>query len=171
VSFIAKFLNQKEIKPILEKKYSVGSKDKCDLFFNGKNVEFKFYFDFDIKLFEKENQPVKKLYAEIKQNGFNNWHVKPPIISDILIKNPDIFVWIISSRDISNLNDNDLENICYGNDQKKFFKNKNGFDMYKTIEDFLKELEKERSFKEKKATISLNGYLKTKYDFYFLNFL
>jgi hypothetical protein len=173
VSLIAKLLQRQGLVPVLEKpnKKVLDKRAKFDLHFNGIDVEFKFYFDFDIKIMAGEDT-IEYYFKEIKTNSKINhsWGVKYSLVKDVLINQPDVFVAIIQSREIKHLKDSELENICYGKDrdQRKFLVKP--IEIYPVIDDFLIELKKKRSFNVKQIQHQFKSNFDSVYDFYICEF-
>ena len=73
VSLIAKLLQKQGIAPVLEKpnKKVPDKRAKFDLHFDGTDVEFKFYFDFDVKIMTKE-ESIEYYLKEIKTKSKKN---------------------------------------------------------------------------------------------------
>jgi hypothetical protein len=121
VLFLAKYLYQMGHLLALEQ-------DKCDLVVDGTGIEFKFHFDFDVPELEKElkryNGDVEMVWKAVREGKLHErWTVTPGIYKDIFVKRPDIFVWIVCSRDLSGLRDDYVRRVCMGDRQRKYNKN------------------------------------------------
>jgi len=95
-------------------------KSHQDLFVNNTGVEFKFNFDRAAEVLKKELaqwDDLEQMWAKVKNKS---WGVLSRIYSDICDKKPDVFVWIICSRDLATVADEDLERIAFGREQRKF---------------------------------------------------
>jgi hypothetical protein len=96
-----------------------------DLSLNGKRIEFKFNYDRCEKALAEElakcggnlnKMSELVLVGEIsKTRG-----IMPRISEDVCVKNPNIFVWIICSRDLSKVAPDDLKRICIAREQQKY---------------------------------------------------
>jgi hypothetical protein len=87
------------------------------------SIEFKFNYETcAVKLREELGKFEEQLRgnAPKKQAKKGNWGVMPRIWKDVLDKNADIFVWIICSRDLSGLGENDLKGIVGWKPLKKY---------------------------------------------------
>jgi hypothetical protein len=90
---------------------------RTDLSLNGRRIEFKFNFDRCEKNLEKE----LAMYGDNLANAIGKgWGVSPKIYQDVCVKRPHIFVWIICSRDLSNVAPDDLKRICVAREQCKY---------------------------------------------------
>jgi hypothetical protein len=137
--------------------------DHSDLFINEKRVEFKFNFDRCQKDLIKElDKHGDVLNAAIFDAAKGNFGVMKRIYKDVCIKKPQIFVWIISSRDLSNVPKQDRDRICVGKEQCKY----NANHPYNPDEGrlrpadlFLEKLRDIRRFSLLKHAIQVNGSL------------
>lgn len=97
--------------------------NKCDLVVDGTRIEFKYHFDCDTtqrvaKELGKAGGELERLLAG-KPTG---WNVCANIHKDMVEKNPDIFVWIICSRDLSTLDEKSLAKVVWSRQQNDFNK-------------------------------------------------
>lgn len=113
----------------LESKYNrpngERSKDKCDLSVDGKTIEFKSHFDSDMRTVGKDlkscDNDLQEMWRRISVEKKNKtWGVCPSIYEDVLIKQPDFFVWIICSRDIKELTDNAGTSIAVFDEHQRY---------------------------------------------------
>jgi len=90
------------------------------------NIEFKYNFDCDIDQFlrdelEKYGADLGKMWLDVNSKvSSKTWSVMAPICKDACLKEPDIFVWKICSRDLSNLDDDRRSRICWEPAQRKY---------------------------------------------------
>ena len=97
-------------------------KNKFDLVIDGTSIEFKYHFDFDtIRLqrsLEKFEGDIKKLMNAVNEKKFSaSWTVVPEIYKDVIVKQPDVFVWIICARNLANLTSGKISKVCLGINQ------------------------------------------------------
>jgi hypothetical protein len=106
-------------------KFQLEAKRK-DLVINGRRIEFKFEYDCGMerlafqlgKCGDMSLEEMRKASrAEGKSIGWNNMLL---IYDDICVKKADIFVWIICSRDLSQLAPDALNRICWSKAQIKW---------------------------------------------------
>src|SRR5262245_59443538 len=109
VYLLAKCLWKRGVKYKLEHEHS-------DLYVNGRLIEFKFnYITCGAKI-RKEMARHKDNFA----NAHGTWGVLPKIYKDICVKRPHLFAWIICSRDLSALSQEDKERVCVWKLQEKY---------------------------------------------------
>jgi hypothetical protein len=77
------------------------------------------------------------------------------IYEDLCIKKPDIFVWVICSRDLSKLPSADLERICGGTSKHNQYVPRD--QPLTVIDPFLETLKESQHFKLRKLGIDTNG--------------
>ena len=124
-SYLASIMQERPIVNLLAKclwkrgyKFELEDK-KRDLFVNGKRLEFKFNFDrCEVVLageVAKYGDKLKGMWELVQAGAIQkSWAVLPKIYEDTCVRKPDIFVWIICSRDLSKVADDDLKRICHG---------------------------------------------------------
>jgi hypothetical protein len=91
-------------------------------------LEFKYSYDCDMEKVECEmakysDRPLKAMWVDVQRGRFaKGWSQLAPIYEDVCEKKPDIFVWIIHSRDLSDISDAVCERkrICWWKQQKKW---------------------------------------------------
>lgn len=118
VMLIAKHFWRRGHKVALEKK-------KCDLVVDETRVEFKFSFDSDTISLEKE---LNRFYGNLEmlmkavstKEMSGTWTVSPAIYNDVIIKRPEIFIWILCSRDLSKLTIDELSRVCIAYQQQRY---------------------------------------------------
>jgi hypothetical protein len=141
---------------VLEKKIH---RYKYDLAVNNNTLEAKFYYEGDIELrFEGEMDKYRWNFESLKREVLKrkgrslSWSMALPIIKDIFIKTPRIFMLIILSRDLITIKDTEpklLEQICWSKYETKY-NEKYGYNnerYLKVIKKFFNHLEKKKHFK------------------------
>lgn len=98
---------------------------RSDLYVNEKRVEFKFNFDRCQEVLteelEKYGENLEGMWDLVLKGLISkSWGVIPKIYGDVCIKKPDLFVWIICSRNLSRLSADDLKRLCVGRKQSKY---------------------------------------------------
>jgi hypothetical protein len=177
-SYLASIMQERPIVYLLAKhlwkqgyKFELENKRR-DLFVNDKRLEFKFNYDkMEIPLKDElarwEN--LEKMWAAVQARHISkSWGVMARIYEDVCIKKPDIFVWIICSRDLSKLAANDLKRIAAYGDQRKYnaerpYDSKGGF--LATADLFLERLQGIERFSVLKAEAVVNGDFPSTYHF------
>jgi hypothetical protein len=133
-------------------------------------VEFKFNFETCSVKLSKELGRSAKLgdnppATRVKES---NWDVMPRIWKDVGAKKPNMFVWIICSRDLSGLSANDLERIVSWKPLKKYRQShpyKADREFLATVDGFLQVLQAFRPFSISTAEIETNGFFPSTYHF------
>jgi hypothetical protein len=115
VLLLAKFLYRQKQKVVIEEK-------RCDLVIDTTKIEFKYHFDCDRLKVERELSNVDEPNETFFGVGHSKWKVCPGIYNDVINKRPDIFVWIICSRDLSLIKREDLSKIVWSRQQLKYNK-------------------------------------------------
>ena len=150
-----------------------------DLVVNGKHLEFKFIHDCFMEMLGEEldmykNDPLAKMWGEVgtPQGLHAGWSVMPRIYKDVCVKKPDIFVWILCSRDFSRgIPDYVVDAEVQGN-----FREKHPYSdrSWLTVADrFLRRLQDElheRPFSILEAEIETNGDFRSTYHFRICDF-
>lgn len=120
VYLVAKFLRRQRIKFELEY-------DHCDLFVDEKRIEFKFNYDRTeaglAKELAKNGDDLQEMWSRAQAGEISKtWGILARIFKDVCgkEKKPHLFVWIICSRDLSNIDSQDLRCICLGRAQYKY---------------------------------------------------
>jgi hypothetical protein len=135
------------------------------------SVEFKFNFETcSIKL----SKELGRLAARLGDNPpaivvkESNWDVMPRIWKDVCAKKPDLFVWIICSRDLTGLSANDLGRVVNWKPLKKYRQShpyKTDREFLATVDGFLQVLRAVRPFSVSTAEIETNGFFPSTYHF------
>src|SRR5207245_5087909 len=86
---------------------------QTDLVVGEKRVEFKMHYDREQQDLGKElcrfDENLRAMWGAVQARSLTKgWSVGPKIYKDVCIKRPNIFVWIILSRDLSNVPDPEL---------------------------------------------------------------
>jgi hypothetical protein len=125
-SYLASIMQERPIVYLLAKclwkrgyKFELENQGR-DLFVNEKHIEFKFNYDRCEEVLkgelEKHGENLKAMWS----GKVGNWAIMPKIFKDVCEKKPDIFVWIICSRDLSKVTDDALKSIRRGREQRKY---------------------------------------------------
>ena len=135
------------------------------------NAKFKFNYETCTERLEKElAKELSKLRGNApekiaKESGFD---VMPRIWKDVCVKRPDIFIWIICSRDLSGMNVSDRKRIVNWKPLLNFRR----IHAYKTDRNFLvtvdlllQILQQVRPFSISTAEIETNGDFPSIYHF------
>jgi hypothetical protein len=139
-------------------------------------IEVKFNYETCAGKLSKEVPPFAELAAKLrgrppeiaaKKTG---WAIIPRIYEDVCDKKPDIFVWIICSRDLDfgTLSKNELERIVNWKPLKKhrlLHPYRTDREFLDTVDGFLKILRKFRRFSVLTAEIETKGYFSSIYHF------
>jgi hypothetical protein len=148
-----------------------------DLSVNGKRIEFKFNYD---RCEEDLREELSKYGDDLNhmwdlvQAGkkSKSWGVMPRIFEDTCVRKPDIFVWIICSRDLSKVAPDDLKRICRGTLQCKYnARYPHGPEgELAVVDEFLQKLKAMRAFALVKQDIRTNGDFPSTYHFRICDF-
>ena len=140
--------------------------NRKDLSINDKHVEFKFNYDKVAGTINRELKKwpdLKQMWQLVEEGMINSksWPVLPKIYKDVCHKKPHLFVWIICSRNLSKLNDEELKHICFGRETATFNK-KHPFnsddEIHTAVDRFLNKLKEERPFSDfREAAIETQG--------------
>ncbi len=154
-------------------------KNKCDLVVNGTRIEFKVHFDSDIPMLQRElnkydgNLETLMKAVSAKEHS-RTWNICPGIYKDVIMKRPDIFVWILQSRELSKLTDDEIARVCVGNDQRNFNRN-NPYESSKEFLDvadgFLEKLKEYRQFSVEQTTLRIDCWFPSTYHLRICEFL
>jgi hypothetical protein len=98
---------------------------QTDLVVAGKRVEFKMNYnrcEEDLaKVLDQYSGKLSGMWAAVEMGLLNKtWRVGPKIYQDVCVKCPDIFVWIILSRDLSEVPAAESRRIGFGGEQCKY---------------------------------------------------
>jgi hypothetical protein len=177
VMLLAKYFWQRRYKFAMEQKFHL-RRDKCDLVVDGTYIEFKFHFDFDmlslqkeLNLFQGNIEMVWKAACEDELS--KTWTVSPSIYKDVIVKRPDIFVWIICSRDLSKLSNDDIDRVCIGVDQWKYNRKRpyeSNREFMEVAGSLLSKLQELRKFSLKQTAIMTNSNFPSKYQMMLCDF-
>jgi hypothetical protein len=179
-SYLASIMQERPIVHLLAKclwkrgyKFALERERHIDLSVNGKAIEFKFNHDkcqerLKIEL-DRYGDNLPKMWERVQAREISkSWSVMARIYGDACVKRPDIFVWIICSRDLSGVKDDDLDHICLGHDQYEY----NTAHPYATdeahlsvVDLFLQKLQAVRPFSLLKQSIQTNGDFASTYHF------
>jgi hypothetical protein len=132
------------------------------------NIEFKFNYETCATKLGKELRSELGGNPPALEAKESTWGVVSRIRKDVLAKRPNMFVWIICSRDLSALSDNDLERIVNWKPLKKYRLTnayKTDRDFLVTIDEFLQRLQQIRPFSVSTAEIETNGFFPSTYHF------
>jgi hypothetical protein len=146
-----------------------------DLSLDGKRIEFKFNYDRCEKNLRAElakyGHNLEEMWDLVQARAINkSWGIMPKIYEDVCVRKPrpDIFVWIICSRDLSKVAPGDLKRICLGRAQRKY----NATHPYVSdgkslvvVDSFLGKLQAIRSFRLLPARIQTRGTFPSTYHF------
>jgi len=166
VYLLAKHLRRKGYRFELEHK-------QTDLVVDGKRVEFKMNYnrcEEDLgNVLERFDGNLEGMWAAVEMGLLNKtWRVGPKIYQDVCVKRPDLFVWIILSRDLSNVPQADLNCIGFAVEQCKYNTThpycSNG-DSLVVIDRFLSLLQEARSFSLSKLDIETKADFPSTYHF------
>jgi hypothetical protein len=158
VLLFAKYFWRRGYKLALEKK-------KCDLVIDETRVEFKFHFDSDSLSLQKElrryDGNIELLMNAVSKKEISpTWTVSPGIYKDVMMKRPDIFVWVLCARDLSKLTNDDIDRICIGAQQQCYNRGRpfeSNQEFLEVADNFLAKLQELRKFSLEKAVINTNG--------------
>jgi hypothetical protein len=165
VYLLAKRLcKQRQYEFELEKKHN-NKKEKSDLVVGQTHIEFKFNYDRANRKLEVE---LKKHSDNLKEILPSTWGVLGKILKDVTKKKPDIFVWIVCSRDLRNVADDDIDRICLGRAQRKYnlthTSNSEG-ELPPIFDCCLSRLNAARPFSLVKHNVKTNGWFPSTYHF------
>jgi hypothetical protein len=101
-------------------------KQRNDLFLNDKRIEFKFNYDRCEKTLKKEFAKYGGDLNGLRQaRSSSKWGIMPKIYEDAWCEReeqPQVFVWIICSRDLSKIPEHDRNRVCFGPQQFEYNK-------------------------------------------------
>ena len=171
VMLVAKYLWRRGFKVALEKR-------KCDLVVDDTPIEFKFCFDYDTYNLNRELQrfggDIRSLMDAVSRKEVSKtWTVSPAIYKDVVEKRPDIFVWVLCQRDLSQLTDDELGRVCIAREQQWYSRIHADHSNQKSVaiaEQFLEKLRGIRKFSLKKGKIATEGAFPSVYHFMICDF-
>jgi hypothetical protein len=171
VYLLAKCLWQQRYKFELEDK-------KHDLSLDGKRIEFKFNWDKCQKTLTEElakcGDDLNKLPDAVQAGRIHKTRgVMYKIYKDVVDKKPDIFVWIICSRDLRKVAPDDLERICLWQEQRNYnaaYPYVSDGELLTVANSFLTKLRAIRAFTPLKQDIQTNGDFPSTYHFWICDF-
>ena len=164
VLFLAKYFWQRGHKVALEK-------NKCDLVVDGIRIECKFHFDSDTPRLQKEltkyDGSIEMLMNAVSAKKHSKtWTVCPGIYRDVVVKRPDIFVWVLCARDLTKLTKDEMSRVCVGDHQRRYNKN-NPYELNRAFlevaDGFLDKLNELRNFSLEQATVTTTGAFPSAY--------
>jgi hypothetical protein len=144
-----------------------------DLVVDGRRFEFKKSYDFDLRwkldkeLQKAEGIPLREVCRDKPKHG---WVHLPRLYADMAVKHADVFVWMIVSRDLSGVVDDD--GICLADEQRRWnaphpYSDRSYLDI---AERFLNRVLEEREFSVVKAEIQTTGDFPSTYHFWLCDF-
>ena len=175
-SYLASIMQERPIVYLLAKclwqqGYKFELEDKQhDLSLNGKRIEFKFNYDRCEKALTDELAKYGDDFAQAKKG---HRAVMCRIYDDVCVKKPDLFVWIICSRDLSKVAPDDLKRICIGRAQRKYNTTRpyvSDGERLTVADSFLAKLHAVRPFMLLKQDIQTNGDFPSTYHFRICDF-
>ncbi len=166
VMLIAKHFWRRGYKVALEKK-------KCDLVVDETRIGFKFSFDSDTLSLEKElnryDSNLEMLMKAVSEKEISGtWTVSPAIYNDVIVKRPEIFVWILCTRDLSKLTNDELSRVCIATHQQWFNRSRpyeSNQRFLEVAEGFLAKLQELRGFSLEKVMLAANNGFPSVYYF------
>jgi hypothetical protein len=146
-------------------------KNRCDLVVDDTRIEFKFHFDNDMLSLQKElnryGNDVERLMQAVSVKELSStWTVSPGIYKDVIVKRPDIFVWILCARDLSQLTSDDISRVCIGAQQRRYNRDnpyESNLGFLGVAESFLLKLQALRKFSLVKLTVTTQGRFSSAY--------
>lgn len=149
-------------------------KNKCDLVVGETRIEFKFSFDSDTLSLEKElkrfDGDLEMLMKAVSAKEISRtWTVSPAIYNDVIVKRPEIFVWILCTRDLSKLTTDELSRVCIASHQQRYNRSRPYESNQKFLEAFeglLLKLRELRNFSLEKIRCATNNGFPS--DYYFM---
>lgn len=158
VLLFAKYFWRRGCKFALEKK-------RCDLVVDETRIEFKFHFDSDMISLRKElnryDGNIERLMDAVSKRELSpTWTVSPGIYKDVIVKRPDIFVWILCTRDLSKLTNDDISRVCIGAHQQRYNRARpyeSNREFLDVLDGFLAKLQELRNFSLERITVGVNG--------------
>jgi hypothetical protein len=148
-----------------------------DLSLNGKRIEFKFNYDRCEKALREEltkyGDNLRGMWGLVQAGAVNRSRgVMPKIYEGACVREPDVFVWVICSRDLSGVAPDDLERICLGREQRRYNATHpyDPDDELLTVAEFLGKLHTVRPFSLLKQDLQTDGDFPSTYHFRICDF-
>ncbi|MBX9679808.1 MAG: hypothetical protein K2X38_13680 [Gemmataceae bacterium] len=148
--------------------------EKRDLLVDGKRIEFKFNWDLCEEKLAKElakhGGDLAAMWEQVKTGGIKgaSWGVMPKIYEDWCVRKPDLFVWVICSRDVHSVPVDALERMCRGYEQFKVNSrcpyDSSGSGLI-SVDAFCERLRSARPFNMLRESISTRGDFPSTYHF------
>src|SRR5205085_2745580 len=140
-------------------------KNRCDLVVDDTRIEFKFHFDSDMLSLQKElnryGSDVERLMQAVSVKELSStWTVSPGIYRDVIVKRPDIFVWILCAHDLSKLTSDEVSRVCIGALQWRYNRDRPyelNREFLEVANGFLTKLQELRKFSLEKIAIITQG--------------
>ncbi len=177
--YLASIMQERPIVNLLAKclwkrKYKFRLEDqRRDLCVNGRHIEFKFNYNRCEEALAKELAACGGDLNRLCEKNVGNWSVGPKIVKDALIKSPDVFVWVICSRDLSQVKQDDLHRIRCSDAQIEYNRahphNSNGQHLT-VVDSFLGRLNERRAFSLVKQDVQTSGDFPSTYHFRICDF-
>lgn len=164
VYLLAKHFWQRGYKLALEK-------NRCDLVVEDTRIEFKFHFDCDMLSLQKEldryGGDIERLMQAVSVKEISStWTVSPGIYKDVIVKRPNIFVWILCARDLSRLTSDEISRVCIGAQQQRYNRDnpyESNQEFLDVAESFLLKLQAIRKFALGKVMVTTHGSFPSAY--------
>ena len=164
VLLFAKYFWRRGYKLALEKK-------KCDLVVGDTRIEFKFHFDSDSLSLQKELNKyggnIEMLMDAVSKKEISGtWTVSPGIYKDVIVKRPEVFIWVLCARDLSKLTEDDIDRVCIGAHQRWYGRRRpfeSNQEFLEVADGFLAKLQELRKFSLEKGFINTNGSIPSAY--------
>ena len=175
VWLLAKHLNQQDFVVALEKK-------KVDLTVNDTRIEAKFYYESDlVNGLERElvhagrglDVLLKSLEELKEQRKGTGWSMSLAILKDMVEKAPDIFILVILSRNLLEIDNSDLlDRICWSKYELPYNQTHriNCPASLKLADDFLDRVRQERPFLVRHVRLNTQKDFHSTYHFYLCDF-
>ena len=160
--------------------YQLEGTERKDLWIDGKTrLEFKFHYDCDILKLDAElkklgDKSLLTVLNESRSTGRSTgWSVSPKIYEDICERKPDLFVWVICSRDLFSQDATELSRVCWSREQVKYNKahSYNATETFShSIDQLFVRLQAIRPFRVSREVVSTNGVFRSAYHFFICDF-
>lgn len=162
---LAKYLNSYRYPVVLDNKK--GGRF-CDLLLGNKAVEVKYNLDLGVV---HQIDPDSELF-DIQADKKSKSDTIPGIIKDVLIKRCDGFIWVVHSRDLRKLAEDDMFKAVHADLQKEYNKTAEytSAKHYDNAVGFIGKLRKERDCLVTEKRIDTKGLFPSTYYFFILDF-